>query len=74
MYELHPWHHQGRPPEAAASDLRASLAAGGAAPWNIFEQTRGPGNFLRNEEGQVFAIDVLPLTATGKLLAYALGL
>ncbi len=31
------------------------------------------GNFLRNDDGQVFAIDVLPLKAPGKLLAFALG-
>lgn len=33
-----------------------------------------PGNFLRNDDGQIFAIDVLPVKATAKLLAYALGL
>lgn len=32
-----------------------------------------PGNFLRNDEGQIFAIDVLPVRATGGLLAYRLG-
>ena len=32
-----------------------------------------PGNFLRNEDGQIFAIDVLPVKATGSLLSYALG-
>ena len=32
-----------------------------------------PGNFLRNNDGQIFAIDVLPAKATGKLLAYAIG-
>lgn len=32
-----------------------------------------PGNFLRNNDGQIFAIDVLPVKATGKLLAHALG-
>ncbi|MDZ4403943.1 hypothetical protein [Prosthecobacter sp.] len=33
-----------------------------------------PGNFLCNEDGQIFAIDVLPLKATGKLLAFVLGI
>lgn len=32
-----------------------------------------PGNFLRSVEGQIFAIDVLPMKASGPLLAYALG-
>lgn len=32
-----------------------------------------PGNFLRNAEGHIFAIDVLPVKASGPLLAYALG-
>lgn len=32
-----------------------------------------PGNFLRNDDGQIFAIDVLPVKATGSLLSYALG-
>ncbi|MFO1482198.1 MAG: hypothetical protein U1F71_02440 [Verrucomicrobiaceae bacterium] len=41
VYELHSWHHQSLTPETAASDYRASLAAGGAAPWNIFAQTEG---------------------------------
>jgi hypothetical protein len=32
------------------------------------------GNFLRNDEGQIFAFDVLPVKATGKLLAFVLGI
>ena len=33
-----------------------------------------PGNFLRNDEGQIFAFDVLPVKATGKMLAFVLGI
>lgn len=33
-----------------------------------------PGNFLRNDDGQIFAIDVLPVQARGELLAFALGI
>jgi len=70
-----------RPKHSEILDFMAGLSFKPLRDTNLFFDSNRdilvgdahPGNFLRNNEGQIFAIDVLPVKATGRLLAYALG-